>query len=39
LQWLLHPLMAAVFRWETRKRLAALRGWFGFQQTASTAIV
>ncbi|HVX60696.1 MAG TPA: SRPBCC family protein [Pirellulales bacterium] len=39
LQWLLHPLMAAVFRWETRKRLAALRRWFEFQQTASTAIV
>lgn len=28
LQWLLHPLMTAVFRWETQKRLAALRRRF-----------
>lgn len=28
LRWFLHPVMAAVFRWETRKRLAALRRWF-----------
>ncbi len=25
LRWLLHPVMAAVFGWETRKRLRALR--------------
>jgi hypothetical protein len=25
LRWLLEPIMAAVFRWETRKRLRALR--------------
>ncbi len=28
LRWLLHPVMAAVFRWETRKRLRALRRHF-----------
>ncbi|PHS03248.1 MAG: oligoketide cyclase [Blastopirellula sp.] len=28
LRWILHPVMAAVFRWETRKRLRALRSWF-----------
>ena len=28
LRWLLHPAMAAAFRWETRKRLRALRGCF-----------
>jgi hypothetical protein len=28
LRWLLHPVMAALFRWETRKRLRALRGFF-----------
>jgi len=28
LRWLLEPVMAAVFRWETRKRLNALRRWF-----------
>ena len=28
LRWLLHPVMAAVFRWETRKRLRALRQFF-----------
>jgi hypothetical protein len=28
LRWLLHPAMACVFRWETRKRLRALRQWF-----------
>jgi hypothetical protein len=28
LRWLLHPVMAAVFRWETRKRLRALRRYF-----------
>jgi len=28
LRWLLHPVMAAVFRWETKKRLRALRGHF-----------
>lgn len=25
LRWLLHPVMAAIFRWETRKRLRGLR--------------
>ncbi len=34
LRWLLHPAMAAVFRWETRKRLRALRHWFS--NTANT---
>jgi hypothetical protein len=28
LRWLLHPAMGAVFRWETRKRLRALRRFF-----------
>ena len=28
LRWLLHPAMAAVFRWETSKRLRALRQFF-----------
>lgn len=28
LRWLLHPVMGAVFRWETRKRLRALRRFF-----------
>ena len=28
LRWLLHPVMAAVFRWETRKRIRALRQFF-----------
>jgi hypothetical protein len=28
LRWLLHPVMAAAFRWETRKRLRALRRCF-----------
>jgi hypothetical protein len=28
LRWLLHPVMRAVFRWETRKRLRALRTHF-----------
>jgi hypothetical protein len=28
LRWLLHPVMAAVFGWETRKRLRALRQHF-----------
>jgi len=28
LRWLLHPPMAALFRWETRKRLRALRHFF-----------
>jgi hypothetical protein len=27
LRWLLHPIMTAMFRWETRKRLTALRNW------------
>lgn len=28
LRWLLHPVMSMVFRWETRKRLRALREYF-----------
>lgn len=28
LRWLLHPVMAAAFRWETQKRLHALRRYF-----------
>lgn len=28
LRWLLEPIMSAVFRWETRKRLRALRAYF-----------
>lgn len=28
LRWLLHPVMVAVFRWETQKRLHALRRYF-----------
>ena len=27
LRWLLHPLMSAIFHWETRKRLHALRSY------------
>jgi hypothetical protein len=28
LRWLLHPVMATVFRWETQKRLRSLRRFF-----------
>lgn len=28
LQWILHPIMRAVFAWETRKRLRALKNFF-----------
>lgn len=35
LRWLLHPVMAAVFRWETRKRLRSLRRYFALQQRDS----
>jgi hypothetical protein len=28
LRWILHPLMSAIFAWETRKRLAALKDLF-----------
>jgi hypothetical protein len=28
LRWLLHPVMATLFRWETRKRLRSLRQFF-----------
>lgn len=28
LRWLLHPVMRAVFAWETKKRLAALKKFF-----------
>ena len=28
LRWILHPVMNAVFKWETRKRLAALSHFF-----------
>jgi hypothetical protein len=34
LRWLLHPAMAAVFRWETRKRLRALRRFFSDSSSA-----
>ncbi|MBM3966748.1 MAG: hypothetical protein FJ308_17040 [Planctomycetes bacterium] len=34
LRWLLHPVMAAVFRWETRKRLQALRRFFSDCQSS-----
>ena len=37
LRWLLHPVMAAAFRWETRKRLRALRGWFSRGQSRQPA--
>ena len=32
LRWLLHPVMAAAFRWETRKRLRSLRRFFVLRQ-------
>lgn len=28
LRWFLHPVTGWIFRWETRKRLRGLRGWF-----------
>jgi hypothetical protein len=28
LRWLLHPIMAALFRWETKRRLRSLRRYF-----------
>ena len=28
LRWLLEPIMLQVFKWETRKRLSALRDYF-----------
>ena len=31
-RWLLHPVMGAVFRWETRKRLRSLRRYFALRQ-------
>lgn len=31
--WLLHPLIAIIFRWETRKRLQALRQHFANRTT------
>lgn len=34
LRWLLHPAMAAAFRWETRKRLAALQRHFSEARSA-----
>ena len=36
LRWLLHPVMAAVFRWETRKRLCGLRRYFALKASKST---
>ena len=33
LRWLLHPMMSVVFRWETRKRLRALRKYFTAAQS------
>lgn len=35
LRWLLEPVMALVFRWETKKRLLALRDHFSKSQRAS----
>lgn len=32
LRWLLEPIMALAFRWETRKRLRALQRYFRLQQ-------
>ena len=32
LRWLLHPVMAAAFRWETWKRLQSLRRFFALRQ-------
>lgn len=32
LRWLLHPVMNAVFRWETRKRLRSLRRYLALRQ-------
>ena len=32
LRWLLEPIMGRMFRWETRKRLEALRDHFGAQR-------
>jgi hypothetical protein len=31
LRWLLHPVMNAVFRWETRKRLRSLRHYLALR--------
>lgn len=36
LRWILHPVMACVFRWETRKRLRALQGWFTERRDGKT---
>ncbi len=33
LRWLLHPVMAAIFRWETPKRLHALRRFWDSRKT------
>lgn len=34
LAWLLEPIMLAVFRWETKKRLAALRAHFNARSSS-----
>jgi hypothetical protein len=39
LRWVLHPVMDAIFRWETRKRLQALRKFFLDLQGAKTSNV
>lgn len=36
LRWMLHPIMSTSFRWETRKRLRALRRLFSDLQVAET---
>lgn len=35
LRWLLHPVMAAAFRWETRKRLQSLQRHFATSRAAA----
>ncbi|SFH99060.1 SRPBCC family protein [Planctomicrobium piriforme] len=35
LRWLLHPVMSAVFQWETRKRLRALSRFFSVRRQES----
>jgi hypothetical protein len=39
LRWLLHPIMGAVFRWETRNRLRALRGYFASAKLRSDSSI
>ena len=37
LRWMLHPIMDTIFRWETRKRLRALRRFFSDYQGEKTS--